>query len=514
MAECVLFNIAEEIVKKLGPLGTQEIALWWGVKDQLSMLMSTVTRIKGVLQDAEEQVQKPPAQLEDWLGKLQEAVYDAEDLLDDFSTEVQRKRLMSRNKIPREGWWKRWSRDEMNDDSDESTIEEGLIMLSFPRLSSLSIGVCPNLTSMPLFPTLDEDLYLDGTSSMPLQQTMKMTSPVSSSSFFRPLSKLKSLYMHSIDDMESLPEVGLQNLSSLQWLSIMACSRLKSLPLPDQGMHSLQKLEFTFCQELKSLSESESQGTIPYLPSLQELIIIGCSGRTTRWGKKREEEWPNIKHIPYIEIGLRILDAAIDISYIFTGCNSDTMIGLGFDKVEKACDKLDRNLFTLHTLHIHFICKTKLQSKSLIQSQMVESSVHSGVVLINQTPNIHINSPINWSLTDSNNAQACWLRQTLPLTSCTFPLFQEYYPTRESARSLEDEGLRCSTVLMNFNPTKLDHDVYGLKGCLQGFNWPFATRYMLSKQFTVDELNIWRAGLSRSATLVSLIIKKPTSSGF
>ncbi|XP_034899579.1 putative disease resistance protein RGA4 [Populus alba] len=212
------------------------------------------------------------------------------------------KRLYIESCFRLKGWWKRWSRDEMNDDSDESTIEEGLIMLSFPRLSSLSIGVCPNLTSMPLFPTLDEDLYLDGTSSMPLQQTMKMTSPVSSSSFFRPLSKLKSLYMHSIDDMESLPEVGLQNLSSLQWLSIMACSRLKSLPLPDQGMHSLQKLEFTFCQELKSLSESESQGTIPYLPSLQELIIIGCSGRTTRWGKKREEEWPNIKHIPYIVI--------------------------------------------------------------------------------------------------------------------------------------------------------------------------------------------------------------------
>uniref|UniRef100_A0A3N7GNX5 Disease resistance N-terminal domain-containing protein n=1 Tax=Populus trichocarpa TaxID=3694 RepID=A0A3N7GNX5_POPTR len=102
MAERVLFNIAEEIVKKLGPLATQEIALWWGVKDQLSKLKSTVTRIKGVLHDAEEQVQKPPAQLEDWLGKLQEAVYDAEDLLDDFSTEVQRKRLMSRNKISRE----------------------------------------------------------------------------------------------------------------------------------------------------------------------------------------------------------------------------------------------------------------------------------------------------------------------------------------------------------------------------------------------------------------------------
>ncbi|KAI9393707.1 hypothetical protein POPTR_006G273732v4 [Populus trichocarpa] len=56
---------------------------------------------------------------------------------------------------------------------------------------------------------------------------------------------------------------------------------------------------------------------------------------------------------------------------------------------------------------------------------------------------------------------------------------EEYYPTREPARSLEDEGLRCSTVLMNSSPTKLDHDVYSLKGGLQGFNWLFATRYMV-----------------------------------
>ncbi|KAJ6743837.1 hypothetical protein OIU85_017739 [Salix viminalis] len=102
MAESVLFNIAEEIVLKLGLLAAQEIALWWDVKYQLRKLMSIVTRIKGVLHDAEEKVQKAPAQLEDWLGKLQEAVYDAEDFLDDFSTEVQRKRLMSRNKISRE----------------------------------------------------------------------------------------------------------------------------------------------------------------------------------------------------------------------------------------------------------------------------------------------------------------------------------------------------------------------------------------------------------------------------
>ena len=137
-----------------------------------------------------------------------------------------------------------------------------------------------------------------------------MTSPVSSSSsssFIRPLSKLKNLEMYAIDDMESVPEVGLQNLSSLQSLSIWGCSRLKSLPLPDQGMHSLQKLHISNCRELKSLSESESQGMIPYLPSLQLLIIDGCSeelsGRARGWGKEREEEWPpNIKHIPDIVI--------------------------------------------------------------------------------------------------------------------------------------------------------------------------------------------------------------------
>ncbi|XP_011031339.1 PREDICTED: putative disease resistance protein RGA3 isoform X1 [Populus euphratica] len=203
------------------------------------------------------------------------------------------------------GWWKRWSRDEMNADSDESTIK----MLCFPRLSSLCVSDCPNLTSMPLFPTLDEGLDLRRTSSMPLQQTMNMKSPVSSSSssFIRPLSKLKNLEMYSIDDMESVPEVGLQNLSSLLQLSIYECPRLKSLPLPVQGMHSLQKLHIADCRVLKSLSESESQGMIPYLPSLQELIIDYCSeelsGRARGWGKEREEEWPsNIKHIPDIVI--------------------------------------------------------------------------------------------------------------------------------------------------------------------------------------------------------------------
>ncbi|KAG6770878.1 hypothetical protein POTOM_026577 [Populus tomentosa] len=170
MAEGVLFSIAEEIIKTLGSLTAQEVALWWGLKDQLRKLNDT----------------------------LLEAVYDAEDMLGDFSAQALRNQLMSGNRVWREklddidadskrfhlevrdeeraslitvrekntssepegggedhtsstcleyidservggrgvffpslrklrvfscrrlkGWWKRWSRDEMNDDSDE-----------------------------------------------------------------------------------------------------------------------------------------------------------------------------------------------------------------------------------------------------------------------------------------------------------------------------------------------------------------------------------------------------------
>jgi hypothetical protein len=204
------------------------------------------------------------------------------------------------------GWWKK-SRDEKSDDNDESLKE----MLCFPCLSSLSIVDCPNLTSIPFFQTLSI-LFLLRASSIPLQQTMEMTSPVSSSSSSSyPLSKLKKLYIYFIDDMESLPEVGLQNLSSLQQLSIRGCSRLKSLPLPDQGMHSLQKLNMRDCRELEyGPSQSESQG-IPYLVSLLELEISYCSGelRVIAYGGMRFPSWvSDLSNLARIRDGIPSLE--------------------------------------------------------------------------------------------------------------------------------------------------------------------------------------------------------------
>ncbi|XVE74592.1 hypothetical protein DITRI_Ditri12bG0029800 [Diplodiscus trichospermus] len=97
MAESVLFNIADGMLGKLGKLALQEMGLVWGVKEELEKLKNTVSTIKAVLLDAEEQYAKSH-EVRDWLGKLKDAVYDADDLLDDFSTHVLQRQVMMMQK--------------------------------------------------------------------------------------------------------------------------------------------------------------------------------------------------------------------------------------------------------------------------------------------------------------------------------------------------------------------------------------------------------------------------------
>ncbi|KAJ7949130.1 NBS-LRR type disease resistance protein [Quillaja saponaria] len=96
MAEAFLFNIAGKIVGRLGSSTLQEIGLFWGVKDELEKLRDTVSTINAVLLDAEEQQAKNFA-IEDWLRRIKDAVYEADDLLDDFSTQALRREVTTRN---------------------------------------------------------------------------------------------------------------------------------------------------------------------------------------------------------------------------------------------------------------------------------------------------------------------------------------------------------------------------------------------------------------------------------
>uniref|UniRef100_A0A2N9EDB7 Uncharacterized protein n=1 Tax=Fagus sylvatica TaxID=28930 RepID=A0A2N9EDB7_FAGSY len=197
------------------------------------------------------------------------------------------------------GWWRR-RRDSVEDVDN---------LPSFPRLSSLEIQHCPQLTSIPLFPYL-EKLNLDTCNLKPLKQTMKMgiiniatpsnqssssstatTSTSSSSvlgrSFFVPLSKLKSLEIGRLQ--EPLPEELLCKLISLHchgplpqgMQHLIALEKMKitdsevDLSNGDemewQGLRSLRSLEFNKLPKLVSIPVG-----LQHVTSLQRLEILNC----------------------------------------------------------------------------------------------------------------------------------------------------------------------------------------------------------------------------------------------
>ncbi|CAN1343196.1 Putative disease resistance protein RGA3 [Linum perenne] len=147
----------------------------------------------------------------------------------------------------------------------------------FPCLSTLKIVGCPNLTKLPLFPTIEGRFWWCGTGADLLLRTMKMEVEEAhhSSSFApaltTPLSKVGILELWEIADLESLPEEGHRNLTSLYGLVIVSCPRLTSLP-----------------------------PAMRHLTSLQTLIIRDCPQLTERCRKGDGEDWSNISHVQTI----------------------------------------------------------------------------------------------------------------------------------------------------------------------------------------------------------------------
>ncbi|XP_050283822.1 putative disease resistance protein RGA4 [Quercus robur] len=101
MAEGALFSVAKGITEKASNLLAQEIVLLWNLKDDMEKLNDTVLTISAVIQDAEEK-QQHNNQVRVWLKRLNDALYEADDLLDDISTEALRREVMTRNKKAKE----------------------------------------------------------------------------------------------------------------------------------------------------------------------------------------------------------------------------------------------------------------------------------------------------------------------------------------------------------------------------------------------------------------------------
>ncbi|KAL2534973.1 putative disease resistance RPP13-like protein 1 [Abeliophyllum distichum] len=92
MAEQILFNFVERLVMKLGSYALSQIGLAWGVEKELKKLKTSMTLVRNILLDAEEKQEKNRA-VKEWLQRLKELVYEADDLVDEFATEALRKQV-------------------------------------------------------------------------------------------------------------------------------------------------------------------------------------------------------------------------------------------------------------------------------------------------------------------------------------------------------------------------------------------------------------------------------------
>ncbi|KAK4591949.1 hypothetical protein RGQ29_016428 [Quercus rubra] len=155
------------------------------------------------------------------------------------------------------GWWRSTSTTDHQQHSHHQSLP------SFQHLSMLSISRCPNLTSLPPFPYLEESLDLSEVSLKALQSTIAMTSSLPSSSSFlsSPFSKLKSMTLRKIKDTEALPDEWMSNLSSLKKLYIEGGPKLKSLSLAVPHLTSLERLSIIDCELFDSISDMGDDGT-------------------------------------------------------------------------------------------------------------------------------------------------------------------------------------------------------------------------------------------------------------
>ena len=89
-AELFLAFAIEETLRRLSSIAVEGIGRAWGLEEQLQKLKQSLTWIKDVLQDAARRTVTDDS-VRGWLEKLQDVVYDAEDVVKEFAYENRRK---------------------------------------------------------------------------------------------------------------------------------------------------------------------------------------------------------------------------------------------------------------------------------------------------------------------------------------------------------------------------------------------------------------------------------------
>ncbi|XVF77598.1 hypothetical protein PTKIN_Ptkin14bG0058700 [Pterospermum kingtungense] len=97
MAEAIPFGAMSNILSNLASLAIKEISSILNVNKELEELEETLGTINAVLLDAEESSSNSHA-VKNWVSRLQDVVYDAEDLLDEFQYEHLRRKVHAGSK--------------------------------------------------------------------------------------------------------------------------------------------------------------------------------------------------------------------------------------------------------------------------------------------------------------------------------------------------------------------------------------------------------------------------------
>ncbi|KAG5528014.1 hypothetical protein RHGRI_028820 [Rhododendron griersonianum] len=94
MADVLLSSLIRTILTILTSAALQEFGIAWGLETELKNLESTLSTIQAVLVDAEAK-QGTSESVKDWLRKLKDSAYDADNVLDEFATEALKRKLDS-----------------------------------------------------------------------------------------------------------------------------------------------------------------------------------------------------------------------------------------------------------------------------------------------------------------------------------------------------------------------------------------------------------------------------------
>ncbi|XP_077225896.1 putative disease resistance RPP13-like protein 2 [Tasmannia lanceolata] len=182
--------IVSILFENLNTLIQNEFQLLGGVKKDMEKLRSIIQRIRVILPNGEAMAARNE-ELKDWLTKLSDAAYDADDILSDWAVEDQRLEVDSTIGCGKIQYLIALQNLEINFCDKFESLPDGLQHVT--TLQHLSIGYCPIMQNLP-------------------EWVEKLTS-------------LRSLTIRGCGNMTSLP-AGLQRLTSLQELCIHGCRNL------------------------------------------------------------------------------------------------------------------------------------------------------------------------------------------------------------------------------------------------------------------------------------------------